>query len=150
VLDGHITEIVSFYNAHAADRTASLWRPIRSESARLSTSRRACWRCDGRRPGLPASLLFDAVNEAVADMVDADVAMLFRFERDDGISLLASRGARSDGPWTTCFMGFATRPPRWLESEGGDSLRSTVVVPITIAGTVWGASVAAWRRPDRS
>ena len=97
--DGHITEIVSFYNAHAADRTASLWRPIRSESARLFDEQASLLAlATVVAQGSPESLLFDAVNEAVADLVEADVAMLFRFERDDSISLLASRGAPQRRP----------------------------------------------------
>ena len=148
--DGHITEIVSFYNAHAADRTASLWRPIRSESARLFDEQASLLAlATVVAQGSPESLLFDAVNEAVADVVEADVAMLFRFERDDSISLLASRGAPQRRPLDDVLHAVRdTNTPRWLGSEGGDGLRSTVVVPITIAGTVWGASVAAWRRPD--
>lgn len=148
VRDGQITEIVSFYNPHAADRTVSLWRPIRSESARLFDEQASLLAlATVVAQGSPESLLFDAVNEAVADVVEADVAMLFRFERDASISLLASRGAPQRRPLDDVLHAVRdTNSPRWL--EGGDGLRSTVVVPITIAGTVWGASVAAWRRPD--
>ena len=167
VLDGHITEIVSFYSPHAADRTATVRRPIRTEAARL-LDEQATLRglATVIAEGPAQSLLFEAVNAAVADVVAADVALLVRFERDDSVSLLAHSGAS---------VGFAqrrpldevlravrdTNTPRWLGPDGrsavagfapdgdaGDLLRSTVVVPITLAGTVWGASVAAWRRPE--
>jgi signal transduction histidine kinase len=112
--------------------------------------------------------LFAAVNREVAQLMAADATVMLRFEDGGDVTRLAAwdvTGARLSigkrqpaGPALShiCVIGapLRTDPAEvgWtsLAAEAPRlGVRTCVVVPIEFDGRMWGASVAAWRSPDR-
>jgi signal transduction histidine kinase len=117
--------------------------------------------------GVSLDDLLAAVNREVAELMEADATMLLRVEDGGDVTRVAAwdlAGARLPigqpwsadsalsqvighplpaGPASAGWAGpFAAEVPRL-------GIRTCVSVPVQFDGRVWGASVAAWRSPDR-
>ena len=109
--------------------------------------------------GVSHDELFAAVNEAVAELVGADITALLRFEPGDGVTLVAAWSAEDidfpigsyrpmDDPLravraSCCPLRFG---PEQIGSFAAEArpigVRCVVGVPIEVDGRVWGASFA--------
>jgi PAS domain S-box-containing protein len=110
----------------------------------------------------PSKVLAAAARE-VAELLGAQTAIIARYEADGTASVLGGYGEQSfqpgtvwrlDGPSAAAEVRRTGKPARWADSGGPDDgdtlaaarrmgLRSSIGVPITVDGNVWGVIVVA-------
>src|SRR5262249_20070307 len=117
--------------------------------------------------GAGAGEVFDAVVGEAARVVDVETAMLGRYEPDRALTVVASLDSPAfvpgsrwglDGPSVSATVLESGKPARIDEYSGlagsiaagarESGLRSTVGVPITVDGGVWGVLTVATSRRE--
>ena len=114
--------------------------------------------------GVPQDELFGAVNAEIARLVGAEATAMLRFEPDDTVTLVAAWtrrdldspvGARRPVGAVLRSLRDVRHPARFgpselplcgpfVEEARRCGIRSSVGVPITVDGRVWGVIFAAW------
>ena len=167
--DGRIAVCHSYYLAKDTDTTDRAPVPSRSAAARMAEEQVALRRIATLvAQGVSRDALFAAVNEAVAQLVGADLTAMMRFESDDAMTLVAHWGpvdfevpigarrpldaplrAVRDGGGPLRF-GPAELPASgpFVEEAQDLGVRSSVGVPIEVDGSVWGAIFAVSTGPE--
>jgi signal transduction histidine kinase len=118
--------------------------------------------------GVPQDELFGAVNAEIARLVGAEATAMLRFEPDDTVTLVAAWtrrgldspvGARRPVGAVLRALRDGRHPARFgpselplcgpfVEEARRCGIRSSVGVPITVDGRVWGVIFAAWDRRE--
>jgi signal transduction histidine kinase/ketosteroid isomerase-like protein len=164
VRDGRIATLRSYYLPDAADRTEVAPLPSRLESGVIADERAALHRVARLvAQGVSEAELFAAVTEESARLVGADATALLRFETDDTVTLVAAwsaadaafpLGAREPVDPRLRSVRETGRPVRFGPAELPRmgpfvaearrlGIRTSVGVPITVDGRVWGVSFVA-------
>jgi len=102
--------------------------------------------------GSAPTTVFDAVAAEVEGLLGADGVMLSRYEPDDEVTFVATRGRKADKvPRGTRLRHTGdsvissvrrTEQPAWMEEPLEDS--DVVGVPIVVEGRLWGCTIATW------
>ena len=119
--------------------------------------------------GAIPSSVFTAVVAEIADLLDADLTLIGRYELDATFSYLAVGGSISRS-WDSIRLSLGginlaskildSRQPESMNYDNasgpiavfarGLGLHSAVGTPIVVDGQMWGAMFACWARPQRS
>jgi signal transduction histidine kinase/ketosteroid isomerase-like protein len=161
--DERIASCHSYYLSKDTDQTDVVPVPSRTEAVRMAEEQAALRRVATLvAEGVSRDELFAAVNEAVAQLVGADLTALIRFEADDMVTLVAHWSAEEvdvpvgarrpmDGPLRAVRaskgpLRFGPEDLPAYDSFAAEAqrlgVRSVVGVPIEVDGCVWGASFA--------